>query len=240
MDGVTINPGQALEQYVDKIYRINDRAYSPDTHFSSREIQHDNGELNTAKYIAGRMMSGKLNLHDVQMAQAMIEALSFGDEVIMKHRSHDNLVAIQFLLAILPIKRKLSLDPKRLYQPRWWILFQIHNGNSWAKLLMPIVHLSNLYTCLMHYKVRNKTKIVKTDSEYLLIMLHLVVTNSHLFRLSGWVCNKLLIKRFGAGYLSVMAKLFYSDPRHPVRVSWEEVSPSTKWWNFKYNKPKGE
>jgi hypothetical protein len=219
--------------YYDKINQINDRPYPLDTFQLDRDIQHDNGPLNNAKYIIGRYLAGELTVVDILASKNCVLSLMEKGFLSCPHKSHDNITGLVFLAEFLGIPYQgINLDPERVYHPRDMFFWRYVEDRAWWRL--PVIFIANLWTCYTHIKVRNGVEIVKTDNEFQVIMMHVAALNdTWLGRRVGELCHKFLRHRFG-DYLREMVWLFHANDRnHPVRTAWEAIDYNCEWWEIK-------
>lgn len=215
-----------VHDYLDGRLRINSHKYPT----SERS---ENGELNTAKWCIGLEMAG----HDPSLAsdfirsnQAPVRALVLSPT----HKSHDNLTGMVALAKATGWSDiKVNKDPEREYHPRsrlYWAWARERNLLTTCGLLF--VCLANVFTCLRHYKIRNGEKIIKTDNEILMLLMYRGGLKDVWFcRFFGWICNELLVRRFGPNIYTGMMELWYThDSHHPVKVVWRNIDRGFKWW----------
>ena len=213
--------------YLDAKYRINSHAYPTDN-------ISQNGELNTAKFIAGAIMAKDGEFDVWKLGSDCLQKNSVGRVLHADWSSHDNITGLVSIAKMLghPFAGVVK-DSERKYHPRASIYWSWAEGPTILNTLgLILVCIANLYTCARHLKRRNGDLIIKTDNELLMILMYMGGLNTVWFcQWAGWICDKLLKRRFGDNYLHDLNDLRYThDHDHPVKKMWQRIDREYKWW----------
>lgn len=220
-----------LADFLDNKNRINARPFDPVVPREMRESDQQNGDLDFSKYYFARVMNGRLDPFDTILARSLIRSFSPGGVLMLEHKSHDNYTGMMALAKRLNLKLfGYQLDADRSYHPRSTAFYDWVLRGEWIGLLF--ICIANLFTCMRHYKVRNGEKIVKTDNEILMILMYQAGLNRYwICRVFGYLCHKLLVRRFSENIYYGMIILWYRDQEwHPVKDEWKKIPANFKWW----------
>lgn len=167
-------------------------------------LKRMHGEGTTAEHEIALAYIAKVNDHG---------NISSGIEktVDQDRASHDDMTGIVCQVTKEEIG-KINTIPY-LYRPAEFVLYNLWNGNKFAKLLIPIFSLATIVSCCRVYKADNG--IEETDGK----MLAWLTLETFDFKVTKKICYWFLRRQYGEQWLKALLLIRYNEPENPVRMA---------------------
>ena len=176
------------------------------------------------------------------------------DSEALRTPSHDNMTAIAFFsykhgmqfhkdMAKFGYRHFFRWDNRNIDKPAWdrfqhprdIILWSYIGSGLLGKIFwgmfLPLAALMLFHSCWKIWKIRGPNKFRHTDGKLLTFVRVWHCRDIAFMKFTGWICHKILEKRWGETYFKEIFSTYFRDPAHPNRALARQVQSSKlKWW----------